>query len=1136
MIYDRLKERILILDGAMGTLLQKYELKDSINDLVNISHPEIIMQIHKAYINAGADIIETNTFNANKVSLDKYACGNLTYQINLEGAKVASQAAQQYPDREIFVAGCMGPTSKMLSLTSYVNQPQKRDASFDDLFEAYKEQVRGLIDGGCDLLLVETIFDGLNAKAAIAAISVVQEEKGTSLPVMASATVNYKSGRILTGESVEALYQSLNHYPLISFGLNCSFGAREMKPIIESISPTTDCAISIYPNAGLPNEMGQYDESPKLTAQYLKDMAEDGLINIAGGCCGTTPEHISEIKKALSGISPRVIPTINSKKLIVTGLDCIAIDRREQNFINIGERTNVAGSKKFAEMIRAKRYEDAAAVARKQIEDGASIIDINMDDAMLASAAEMEYFVRYISNDPDISKAAFMIDSSDWNTILAGIKNTQGRCIVNSISLKEGETEFLRKAKEIRRLGAAVIVMAFDEQGQATTYERKIEICQRAYNLLTHKAGFRATDIIFDVNILTIATGIKAHDSYATDFIKAVKWISNNLEGCHTSGGVSNISFAFRGNNRIREAMHSIFLYHAINSGLDMAIVNPAMLPPYNQIEPELLRCVEDVVLNSDPDATERLTAIAERIKNGSQEVINVSKNELWRSATVEKRIIHALTRGISDYLEEDLNEALNTRSSIEIIEGPLLEGMEKVGFLFSEGKMFLPQVIKSAKIMRSAVDYLQPELEKHSQNHTSSRKKIILATAKGDVHDIGKNIVSVVLSCNGLEVIDLGVMVDNNTIIEAIKEHKPDFVGISGLITPSLSYMEELCKLMERENMEIPLLIGGATTSVLHTAVKLAPLYDYCVAYSNSASDCANMVNRLIHDSETTIENIKDKQLSIRNMYLNRDENYLSLEQAREKAVKFPLESYIQKAEFGEHNLTAINLPIETVIDKIDWRFFFSFWGFKGNYPEIIYQNEEAEKAYESATRMLDKMITGNEIELSVMVRFFDAVRENEAIVLENVFRFEMGRSTSQRTNYESLADFVPTKDSGIKSVVGVFALKVDDRLKNEGDSKDYDHFLRASLCARLTEAAAEWMQEQISEGENVIRPAFGYSACPDHSLKQVAFNILDAENKLGMSLTSSYAIVPTTSLCGLIISHPQAKYFNIREENESN
>ncbi|MDD2293266.1 MAG: methionine synthase [Bacteroidales bacterium] len=1136
MIYDRLAERILILDGAMGTLLQRYELHESINDLVNISRPEIVLQIHKAYIEAGADIIETNTFNSNGISLAKYGCADQTYSINYAAARIACNAAALFPEREIYVAGCMGPTSKMLSLSSDVNHPESRDISFDDLTQAYKEQVRGLIDGGVRLLLIETIFDSLNAKAAVFAISEVQQEKHTNLPVMASATVNYKSGRILTGQSVEALYHTLNHYPLLSFGLNCSFGAREMKPIIESLAPSIDCSISIYPNAGLPNEMGRYDESPKLTAQYLRDMAEDGLLNIAGGCCGTTPDHIREIRSALADIRPRKITQIKSNSLTVTGLDCIAIDRKEQNFINIGERTNVAGSKKFADLIKAKQYEEAAGVARKQIEDGASIIDINMDDPMIESAAEMEHFIRYISTDPDISKAAFMIDSSDWETILAGLKNAPGKCIVNSISLKEGEKEFLRKAKEIKRIGAAVIVMAFDEKGQATTYERKIEICERAYKLLTEKGGYKPVDIIFDVNILTIGTGIKEHDNYAVDFIRAVKWIKEHLEGCHTSGGVSNISFAYRGNNKIREAMHSVFLYHAINSGLDMAIVNPAMLRPYNQIEPDLLRCVEDVVLNSDTGATERLTALAEKIKFSGEDTSAAQKGLEWRDESFEKRLVYALTRGIPDFLDVDLREALNHLSPMEIIEGPLLKGMEKVGFLFSEGKMFLPQVIKTAKIMRSAVNLLQPELKKGSSTGSFGQKKIILATAKGDVHDIGKNILSVVLSCNSIEVIDLGVMVDNNTIMEAIHKHNPDFVGISGLITPSLSYMEDLCKMMEQEQMKIPLLIGGATTSALHTAVKLAPLYSYCVGYTSSASDCANLVNHLIRDREGTIEKIKLDQLNISQMYLNKDENYISLEAARKKAVKYPLESFRQAEAFGEHNLTAINLPVETVVDKIDWTYFFSFWGFKGKYPEIIYQNEEAEKCYESAIYTLNQMISGNEVELSVMVRFFDACSENEAIVLNNGFRFEMERSTSDRTKYESLADFFPPRESGQKSTIGLFVIKVADRIENDSDKKDYDHFLRASLCARITEAAAEWMQEQISEGTNVIRPAFGYPACPDHSLKRIAFNILDAENKLGIALTSSYAIIPTTSLCGMIISHPQAKYIHIREENEGN
>ncbi|MFA5324971.1 MAG: methionine synthase [Bacteroidales bacterium] len=1138
MIKDKLNERILILDGAMGTMIQEYDSCESINDLLNISQPGVIRSIHRKYIEAGADIIETNTFNANSISLFEYNLADKVYEINFQGAKIAKEEARAKKEKEIFVAGCIGPTSKITSLSSDVNHPEYRLLTFDSLVKSYSEQIRGLIDGGADLLLIETIFDGLNAKAALYAISKVQQEKKSNLPVMVSATVNDKNGRILTGQNVEALYNSIAHYPILSFGLNCSFGAKELKPIIESISNIIPCAISIYPNAGLPNELGEYDESPEITALYIKEMGEEGLINIAGGCCGTTPKHIKAISEVLKGISPRKIPKISNYELIITGLDTIKIDIKN-NFTNIGERTNVAGSKKFARLINEKKYEEAARVARKQIEDGSSIIDINMDDAMLDSTLEMETFIRYISNDPDITKAAFMIDSSNWDTIIAGLKNSQGKCIVNSISLKEGETEFLNKAKEIKRLGAAVIVMAFDEKGQATTYKRKIEICKRGYDLLIQKGGFCPSDIIFDVNILSIGTGIEEQNNYAVDFIRAVKWIKNNLNGCHTSGGVSNLSFAFRGNNNIREAMHSVFLYHAIKAGLDMAIVNPAMLQPYEEIEPRLLKCVEDVILNSDIEATDRLIEMAEEIKLEGSDQTKVMKREEWRKKSVENRLIYSLIKGVTDYLKSDITEALTSYSSpIEIIEGPMIKGMETVGLLFGEGKMFLPQIIKSAKVMKEAVSFLQPEIKKanNSSKNSLKRKKIIIATAKGDVHDIGKNILSIVLSCNNLEVIDLGVMVDSRTIIDAIKEYKADFVGISGLITPSLLYMEELCRMLEKERIEIPLLVGGATTSALHTAVKLAPIYNYCVIYGADASSGANIINRIIREKNKYIEEIKSEQNKIRYLYLNNNEKFLTLEKARERAKKFQNESYIQPEQFGKDNLFVNNLPIEKIVDKINWTPFFSFWGFKGTYPEIIYKNEEAQKSYDSALIMLGKMIEKEEVEISLIVKFFSAYSDYEYIILDNKYRLNMDRATSTKSSFESLADFVPLKNLGIKSTVGLFVIKVEDKETCRDNCKDYDHFLRSSICARLTEATAEWMQEQISEGSNVIRPAFGYPACPNHSQKRIVFDILDAENKLGVSLTSSFAIIPTTSLCGMIISHPNAKYIHIKKDYESN
>lgn len=1084
MVTELIKERILILDGATGTMLQKYG-----------NTPESVRRIHREYIEAGADIIKTNTFNS------------LTYQESYDGAKMAREVADEMSSklsRRVFVAGSMGPTSKMLSLSPEVERPEYRAITFDTMSDEYARQAEGLIDGGADILLVETIFDGLNAKAALYAIAGVQERKGTDLPVMISATINDKVGRILTGIHVEELYEALSHYPIFSFGLNCSFGAGDMEPVMATLASTLPCATSIYPNAGLPDTLGGYPETPEMTAQVIKDIALKGFINIAGGCCGTTPDHIRAIKQALEGVTPRQIGAIAPKGDISPKL-----------FINVGERTNVAGSRKFAKLIAEGKYEEAAQIAAKQIRDGATIIDINMDDPMLDSPAEMERFVRFISNDPDITKASFMIDSSDWDTILAGLKNSQKRCIVNSISLKEGEEEFVRRAKEIRRLGAAVVVMAFDEQGQATEYERKIEICRRSYDILTRKCGYPPEDIIFDNNILTIGTGLPEHNHYAQNFINSVQWVKENLPGAKTSGGVSNLSFAFRGNNKVREAMHSVFLYHAINHGLDMAIVNPSMLQIYSQIEPRLLRAVEDVVLNSDPDATERLTLLAQEIKSEAAQGVAERAQEQWRTLPWEERIGHALITGTSEYLEEDLAEAKNGLTPLQIIEGPLLNGMEAVGEQFREGKMFLPQVIKSSKIMKRAVELLEGEIENGASAAKGGRRKMVLATVKGDVHDIGKNILGIVLSCNNIEVIDLGVMVENSSILEAIRVHNADYVGVSGLITPSLNYMEELCTLMESAGMTIPIFIGGATTSPLHTAVKLAPLYSHPVIYTNSASDCANTINRIIRGGDGAIGEILDAQESLRQLYKESESSRNSAIESKSGRVNYPAESFVQPERFGEDNLLARNLPIERVVEKIDWNMFLSFWGFKGRYPEIIYANEEAEKCYESAIAMLDRMIVERDVELSIKVNFFDAVSEDGAMILDGVHRIEVGR----------YSDFIPAAELGISSTVGLFVIKVEDH-QGCSDCKSYEHLLRGNLCARIAQAASEWLDEVIGQGANIIKPVFGYPAIPDHSMKRRVFKLMNAEEELGVTLTESNAIIPSTSICGIIISHPEAKY----------
>ncbi|WP_415987119.1 methionine synthase [Butyricimonas virosa] len=1138
-----LQDRIYILDGATGTALQQFWLTETDfrgeefaqhpiplkgnNDVLNITRPDVIRQVHQNYIDAGADIIETNTFNANAISQTEYGCSAWVERFNLEGARLAKETASACKERKIYVAGSIGPTDKSLTLAPDPDQPTYRIVDFDTLANAYASQVTALIEGGVDLLLVETIYDGLNAKAALYAIAKVQEEKGTHLPVMLSATVNDKSGRTLTGQSLEALFTSLSHYPILSFGLNCSFGAKELHHFLRELAPRIPCYISIYPNAGLPNEMGEYDESPEFTALCLQDMAKEGLINIAGGCCGTTPEHIRAIAKALKDIPPRKVPTSNHQ-LKVSGLDTVLVDKELNNFINIGERTNVAGSAKFARLIREKNYTEAATIARKQIEAGASIIDINMDYAMLDGTAEMERFVRIISNEPDIAKAAFMIDSSKWETILTGLKNTQGKCIVNSISLKEGEKDFLYKAKEIQRLGAAVVVMAFDEEGQATTYQRKIDICQRAYDLLTSQAGFTPENIIFDVNILAIGTGIEEHNNYAVDYIEAVRWIKQNLKGCRTSGGVSNLSFSFRGNNTVREAMHSVFLYHAIRAGLDMAIVNPAMLQVYDEIDPVLLKAVEDVILNRTPEATETLITLAEKYKETKGEVKTVQQEE-WRNRPLEERLGHALIKGITDYLTEDLQEALTHYASpVEIIEEPLMKGMERVGQFFWEGKMFLPQVVKSAKVMKEAVHILQPEIERHnaSGKNVTRRPRIVLATVKGDVHDIGKNIVNIVLTCNNLDVIDLGVMVDNQSIVKAAKEHEADIIGVSGLITPSLGEMENLCELLQKEQLQVPLLVGGATTSTVHTAVKLAPKYDYCVVSGGDASRTVGIIKRLLNDRENYIREIKAEQENIRTLYNQHQQKQISLEEARRRAPLYVCD-HVESTTFGEHNLLVKRLNLEDLVERIDWTPFFHFWGFKGKYPEIIYTNDEADRTYQAALDMLGKVIAGNEFDVSIIVRFFDAYSEHEDIVLDGQYRFTMPRQQADLKECLSLADFVIPKEKGIGSV-GLFCLKVqDDHQCN--DCRDFEHLLRGSLCARLAEACAEWMQEQVNEGTHIIRPAFGYPTCPDHAMKKLAFDILNAPAQIGVRLTEGYSIYPSTSLCGMLISHPKAKYFSV-------
>ncbi|MBQ7527496.1 MAG: methionine synthase, partial [Bacteroidaceae bacterium] len=892
-IKEQLARRILILDGAMGTRIQAFGLApDSFhrgrfaswpvslagnNDVLCLTEPEVIKDIHRLYIEAGADIIATNTFSSNRISQREYACEDVAANMAREGARIARQVADEASllggrsGGRPFVAGSMGPTSKSLTLASDMSRPAHRAVSFDEMADSYREQAEALLEGGADFLLLETCYDALNAKAALYAISDINRRFHREIPVMVSVTVNDRSGRTLTGQTLWAFYTSISHYPhLLSFGLNCSFGVTDLRPFMEQLSANVPLPISIYPNAGLPNQMGEYEELPDFTAAHLRKMAEAGLINIAGGCCGTDEHHIKAIADALRDIKPRIAPAPDNK-LRVSGLEPLLIDRETQNFTNVGERTNVAGSKRFARLIAEKKYGEALSVARGQIEGGATVIDINMDDAMLDSRLEMQTFCRHISGEPAVGKAVLMIDSSDWPTVLAGLKNAGGKCIVNSISLKGGEHDFLEKALELRRLGAAVVVMAFDEEGQATTYERKIGIARRAYNLLT-SIGFPPQDIIFDVNILSVGTGIKEHQAYAVDFIRAVRWIKQNLPFAKTSGGVSNLSFAFRGNNRVREAMHSVFLYHAIRAGLDMAIVNPSMLQVYDDIEPGLLRAVEDVILNTDDQATERLLSCplpTPSLGEGHNTAEALPQRGNGEGA-VEERLMSALTKGDSTHLTADVPEALAKYGQpIKVIEGPLMQAMERIGVLFGEGKMFLPQVVRSAQVMKDAVAILQPYIDASDESKEGKAKPcVVLATANGDVHDIGKNIVGIVLACNGFEVVDLGVMVPCEAILEATRQHKPVLVGISGLITPSLKEMEKLCLAFQEEHLDVPILVGGATTSAVHTAVKLAPLYDGLVLYGGDASQTSVLAKRLSSNSAHFIEQIKAEQQQIRDAY----------------------------------------------------------------------------------------------------------------------------------------------------------------------------------------------------------------------------------------------------------------------------
>lgn len=1159
-IRTELSKRILILDGAMGTMLQRKGLQGN-SESFNLTNPETIGEIHNEYIEAGADIITANSFSASSISQSEYNLSEKAGQMAEAAARIARKAADEAP-RKIWVAGSVGPTSKSLSLAQNINDPIFRPYSFDGMAEAFEVQIRGLVKGGVDLLLFETCFDALNTKAALYALGHIPE--ASDIPIMISASMSDKSGRTLTGQTMEAFYRSIQHCNPLSFGLNCSLGAEEMIPLIAEVASFATCAVSCYPNAGLPNEMGEYDETPSQMAESVRKMALAGSVNIVGGCCGTTPKHIKAVAEAVRGISPRAIPGLDNV-LYVSGLESVAVDRRN-NFTNVGERTNVAGSRKFAKLIAAGDYETGLQIAAGQIENGAGIIDINMDDAMLDSRLEMEKFLRYVSNDPAVAKAAIMIDSSHWETLVTGLKNAQGKCIVNSISLKEGEEIFIEKAREIKALGAAIIVIAFDEEGQATTYDRKVEICRRAYSLLTSKVGVRPCDIIFDVNVLPVGTGIPEHSRYGIDFIEAVRWIKGNLPGCRTSGGISNLSFSFRGNNTVREAMHSVFLYHAISAGLDMGIVNPGMLRVYDEIEPGLLKCVEDVILDSDAEATDRLIEKASRIldeknsvgvsarpegpeatcaarpvrENGrlaasggaltGAESSNISSVAEPVEAAVEERLVRALVKGDSSGLERDINECLTKyEKPVQIIDGPLMSGMARVGELFGAGKMFLPQVVKSAKTMKNAVALLQPYIEERGGESEVKKPRIVFATVKGDVHDIGKNITEIVLSCNGFEIVDLGVMVPKETILEKAAECSADLIGVSGLITPSLYQMEEICKEMTARGLDTPLLVGGAAASALHTAVRLAPLYGH-VFYGQDASASAVLANQLITDREGTEAVEHKKQEHLRELYAQS-----SQKKAGHKPVEpFPAFSFIKGEPFG--NISGKRLGIEEVEPFFDWNMFAAIWGIKSGTG-----HDELRKLRADAHKEIDRLKNGNACRITISARFDGCHSEGDDIVSKD-FRLPMLRQEGER----SLADFVPPKEYGFESPMGMFAISVRTESHPSGCDcpacgTEYGPMLTRAVRLTLAEAASEWLSRHIHKelpsefsGAKVIKPAAGYSSCPDHTLKRDILRLLPESERLGITLLDSCAMIPDASICGLIFIHPEATYPEIRRVSQ--
>ncbi len=1188
-IFSSINERILILDGAMGTMIQKYKLEEEDyrgerfrsyhrplkgnNDLLTLTQPQIISEIHEQYLEAGADIIETNTFNSNRISMADYQMESLVYELNLTAALLAKEITEKFtfqtPEKPRFVAGSIGPTNKTASMSPDVNDPSFRSVSFDDLAQSYKIQVQGLIDGGVDLLLIETVFDTLNAKAAIKAIKEVFSENKVSVPVMISATVVDASGRTLSGQTVEAFLYSMANAGLFSIGLNCSLGASELRPFLEELSSKSPLFVSAHPNAGLPNQFGEYSQTPSEMAILVKDFLENGFVNIIGGCCGTTPAHIRLFSEIAAGINPRKLPVF-TPELKLSGLEPLTIFKGS-NFINIGERTNVSGSKKFARLIIGGNYEQALSIALQQVENGAQVIDVNMDEAMLDSEKAMVKFLNMLASDPEIARVPIMIDSSKWSVIEAGLKCLQGKSIVNSISLKEGEAVFKEHAEAIRDYGAAAVVMAFDEEGQASDFKKKIQVCKRAYDILTNEVGFPPEDIIFDPNILTVATGLDEHNNYAVDFLKATKWIKENLPFAKVSGGISNLSFSLRGNDAVREAMHAVFLYHAIKAGLDMGIVNAGNLPVYEEIDAGLLKLIEDVVLNRRKDATERLILFAENTKTSEKKDV---REQEWRNAPVEERLKYALIKGVVDHIEVDVDEARTKfEKSLKIIEGPLMDGMNHVGELFGSGKMFLPQVVKSARVMKRAVAHLMPFIQAESQGNPDedhSAGKILMATVKGDVHDIGKNIVGVVMACNNYKVIDLGVMVPSETIIRAIKEEKPDIVGLSGLITPSLEEMVHVAKEMQRTGITIPLLIGGATTSEIHTAVKIDCHYASPVVHVKDASKSIGVLSNLISPEHKKAfgEEIKKKYLGLRKQYENEKaaHQYIPLKEARENSFKpsFLRESIVKPQFIG--NKYFLDYPLSELREFIDWTFFFHAWKLGGKFPSILkdpVKGVEAGKLFDDARKLLDEIISKKMLIARGAIGFYPCNSNGDDIEIydsefssRKIAMFHFLRNQEKREDHSPnycFADFIAPKEKGYQDFIGFFVVTAGLGLDEwvhyyEQKLDDYSAIMIKVLADRLAEAFAERMHQLIrkelwgyainetldtasllKEEYAGIRPAPGYPGCPDHSEKRILFDLLDVEKTINIKLTENFAMYPAASVSGFYFGHPDSHYFTV-------